>query len=527
MRIIIACLLFSLCGTIGLHAQNKIELLGAKSLKFDKSLGVNAQRLIGNVRFKHKGALMYCDSAYLYDANNSLDAFGHVRIVQGDTLTMSSEKLFYDGNTQLVQVRDSVTLVDSDMTLSTNTLDYDRKTGTAIFYDHGIITSTQNENTLIAEEGIYNSNSKMFFFRDSVRLENPEYLVETDTLNYDNIGEVAYFEGPTFIYSDQNTIYCENGWYDTKQDLSQFNENAFLDNGKQKLSGDSLKYDRNKGVGEAFVNVLITDTVDQTIIRGQYGFYTELNGRSLVTGEPEFIQYDAVDSLYLHGDTLLAINDTVNGNRVIVYPEVRFFRNDMQGAADSIVYSASDSLIHMFRSPVLWAQDMQITGDTIQIKSFEGIVQNLYVFEHAFMVNKLDSLKYNQIKGKRLTGYFRDNELYKVLIDGNGESIYFAAEATPKLDSLALGSDSLDIEPVTTYIGVNKAICSNIAIYMDNNQIDRIAFLKKPDGAFYPVHKFPEDEAIFDGFEWQEYRRPKSRMDIFLSPQPPLLVEEK
>lgn len=524
-RIILACML-SLLAIGETKAQSKIELLGAKILKFDKELGVDAQRLIGNVRFKHEGAIMYCDSAYLYNADNSLDAFGNVRIVQGDTLTMISEKLFYDGNTELVEVRDSVKLEDGDMTLATNTLDYDRGSGQAIFYDHGTITSTANENTLVAEQGIYDSQIKMFFFRDSVRLENPNYLVETDTLNYNNLSETAYFEGPTFIYSEDNTIYCENGWYDTKNDLSQFNENAYLDNGQQKLSGDSLKYDRNLGVGEAFANVEIADTVDQYLIKGQYGYYTDEGSRSLVTGEPEFIQYDAVDSLFLHGDTLIAINDTINGSRVHIYPEVRFFRNDMQGAADSLVYMESDSLIHMFHNPVLWAEDMQITGDTIQIKSFGGVVENLYVFEHAFMVNKLDSLKYNQIKGKFLTGYFRDNELHKVLIDGNGESIYYAAESAPEPDSLALAMDSTYVPPVK-YIGVNKAICSNIAIYVKSNQIERIAFLKKPDGAFYPVHKFPAEESIFDGFEWQEYRRPKSREDIFLSPQPPVLLVEE
>lgn len=525
-RILLACLLFCLIGVSTSFAQNKIELIGANSLKFDKKLGVNAQRLIGNVRFKHKGALMFCDSAYLYDANNSLDAFGNVRIIQGDTLTMSSNTLFYDGNTQLVQVRDSVMLEDSDMTLSTNTLDYDRKTATAIFYDRGIITSTQNENKLAAKEGIYHSNSKLFSFRDGVRLENPNYLVVTDTLNYNNTSETAFFEGPTFIYSDKNTIYCENGWYDTKNDLSQFNENAFLDNGKQKLSGDSLKYDRNIGLGEAFVNVHIQDSVDQYLINGQYGYYSELIGKSLVTGEPEFIQYDAVDSLYLHGDTLIAISDSILGDRIMIYPEVRFFRNDMQGAADSIVFTESDSLIHMYQNPVLWAQDMQISGDTIEIKSFGGAIENLYVYEHAFMVNKLDSLKYNQIKGKFLTGYFIDNELSKVLINGNGESIYYAAESTPKKDSTEAVVDSLLVIPEVKYIGVNKAICSNIAIYMKSNQIDRIAFLKKPDGAFYPVSKFPKDESIFEGFEWQMYRRPTSRMDIFLSPTKPMITEE-
>ncbi len=519
LKHIIASFILVLVAISGAYSQNQIELLGAKSLKFDKHLGLDAQRLIGNVKFRHKGALMYCDSAYLYNENNSLDAFGNVKIVQGDTLTLLSNTLFYDGITELIEVRDSVRLKDKDMTLTTNILDYDRPASTAVFRKGGVITSRVNDNTLSSKSGVYNSESKMFFFRDSVLLENPKYLVETDTLNYASIREVAYFEGPTFIYSDENTIYCENGWYDTKNDLSQFNENAYLDNGKQKLSGDSLAYDRNKGVGEAFINVLIVDTVDRYILTGQEGYYDDLQGKSKVTGDPEFILYDKQDSLFLHGDTLIALADSIKGDRILVYPHVKFFRKDLQGAADSLVYLEADSMIHMYENPVLWAEDMQITGDTIQIKSFGGEIKNLFVFEHAFMVNKIDSLKYNQIKGKSLTGFFQNNELTKVEIKGNGESIYYATESTP--DSLA--NDS--IPPPQKFIGVNKAICSNIAIYVKSNQIDRIVFLKKPDGAFFPVSKFPADEAIFDGFEWQEYRRPKNRKEIFLQEDNEDLVE--
>lgn len=536
--------LFGLFATLlfcQVHAQTnkdggqtgKIVLLHANTLKFDKTLGVDAQRLLGNVKFKHKGALMYCDSAYLYNGDNSLDAFGHVRIVQGDTLTMTSDKLFYNGNTQYVKVRDNVTLDDNNMSLKTNTLDYDRQTGKAIFYDRGTITSTVNQNTLIACEGIYDANESFFYFRDSVVLINPKYRVETDTLNYSNTSEIAYFEGPTFIFSDENTIYCENGWYDTKRDISQFNENAYLDNGEQILKGDSLWYDRNIGVGKAFENVSIIDTVQHININGNYGVYYGKTGKSLVTGRAEMVQYGLSDSLFLHGDTLLAIKDSVRGDRIYAYHNVRFFRADIQGVADSVIFSQSDSLIHMYKNPVLWSDDLQITGDTIEIKTAQGEVKNLYVFENAFMINRVDSIKYNQIKGKKLTGYFRNNELYKVRIEGNGESLYYAAQKRKaSADSIDAPNDSSKVEAVSggktiqpeaeyNYIGVNKAICSNILIYLTDNQVEEIVFLKKPDGAFYPLSQFPEEERYFKGFLWQSDRRPVSHEDIFRK------VEEK
>lgn len=560
-RVIICCFLLMVSLSAAFSQGNQIELLGANSLKFDKKLGLDAQRLLGNVRFKHQGALMYCDSAYLYNSSNSLDAFGNVRVVQGDTLTLNSDKLYYDGNTQYVKVRDHVTLQDQDMKLTTHTLDYDRKTGRAVFFDRGIITSTQNDNELISCEGIYDSNNSFFYFRDSVVLENPRYRVETDTLNYGNLDEVAYFKGPTFIFSAKNIIYCENGWYDTKADVSQFNENAYLNNGQQILSGDSLWYSRNDGIGRAYENVAIIDTTERLNIYGDYGEYFELLGKTMITGHAELMQYDELDSLFLHGDTLLAVSDSIAGDKLYAYHNVKFYRSDMQGSADSVIFDQSDSLIHMLTNPILWADDLQITGDTIQIKSVEGVIENLYVFNNAFMVNKIDTVMYNQIKGKRLTGYFHENDLYKVLINGNGQSLYYAAEekkvkvSAAEANRLAgrntlsdtvmsdtLMSDTLNVSDTLlvsnleaqadsvfiieqSYMGVNKAVCSNIAIYLTQNQVQRIVFLNQPDGTFYPLEKFPEDEYFYDGFTWQEERRPLKREDIFIKNKPIEFIE--
>ncbi|HKK40202.1 MAG TPA: OstA-like protein, partial [Cryomorphaceae bacterium] len=489
--------------------KNKIELVRADKLRFDKSIGVDAQRLLGDVVFKHKGALMYCDSAYLYNASNSLDAFGHVRINQGDTLTMTSDKLNYNGNTQLVKVRDNVVLKDGEMTLTTHTLDYDRKTGQAIFYDRGNIVSQKNDNRLVSCEGIYDSNSEFFFFRDSVVLNNPQYRVETDTLRYGSNSEIAYFYGPTFIYSDENTIYCENGWYDTFNDISQFNKNAYIDNGNQLLKGDSLWYSRNEELGKAYINVSVVDTAEQFVINGDYGEYNDATGKNFVTGHAEMLQYDLTDTLFLHGDTLMAVEDSLIGNRVYAYPSVKFFRKDMQGAADSLIYASEDSLIYMFTDPVLWADSLQITGDTILIRTYDGKVENLFVFDHAFMTNKVDSTKYNQIKGKRLTGYFEENDLRRIVIKGNGESLYYAAEEQ-KNDSSMADTTAAPLQAVK-YIGVNKAICSTIEIFMIDREIDQILFLTKPDGTFYPIEQLPEEEKLFDGFIWDDARRPYSR----------------
>lgn len=525
------------------QTRNRIELLGAKDLKFDKRMGIDAQRLIGDVSFRHQGALMYCDSAYLYNTTNSLDAFGNVRINQGDTLKLFSEVLNYNGDTRLVKVRDKVRLIDKEMTLTTDILDYNRLTNTAIFYEGGRVYSNVNQNELTSINGIYRANIEMFYFRDSVVLINPKYRVETDSLDYNNFTEVAYFDGPTFIYSDENTIYCENGWYDTQNDIAQFNENAYLDNGKQVLMGDSLWYSRLEGLGRAFQNVRIIDSTDQYIIKGQIGLYNQTKSTSLVTVDAELIQYDQSDSLFLHADTLLAIDDPVLGNKLFAYRGARFFRKDMQGAADSMYFAKNDSIIYMYYSPVLWSDDLQITGDTMEVINGSRGLERLLVYNNAMLIDQVDTANYNQIKGRRLTGYFEDNELYEVFIAGNGQSLYYAMEETrvrnkPKstiidnTDSLQVDSmtpatqvdstaPSLDTTATDEYtlvqkiIGVNKAVCSNIAIFLEDRKVQRIRFLVNPEGKFIPIHLFDRDDAILDGFTWQDERRPMDRMDVF------------
>jgi lipopolysaccharide assembly outer membrane protein LptD (OstA) len=536
LNISIASLLMTCCVLLGkpeaiAQSKNKIELLGAKDLKYDKQMGLDAQRLIGDVRFRHQGALMYCDSAYLYNATNSLDAFGNVRINQGDTLQLFSKILNYNGNTKLIKVREEVRLVDKEMTLTTDILDYDRVANVALFYEGGRINSKLNKNELTAVEGIYAADIEMFYFRDSVVLINPRYRMETDTLDYNNATEVSYFEGPTFIFSEENTIYCENGWYDTKHDIAQFNENAYLDNKKQVLSGDSLWYSRLDGLGRAFNNVSVVDTTDKYLIKGHVGLYNELNNSTMVTDRAQFIQYDQRDSLFLHADTLLALDDEVLGKKLFAYHGARFYRSDMQGAADSIYFAKSDSIIYMYKEPVLWSDALQITGDTMEILNGANGLERLLVYQNAMLVDKVDTAQYNQIKGRILTGYFKENELYKVLINGNGQSLYYALEEVkvPINDSLgvdSLGNDASIAEMpdssrterfriMETVIGVNKAKCSNIAIYLENRKVQRIRFLVSPEGSFIPIQLFDTEESYMDGFNWQQPRRPKNKLDIF------------
>jgi len=230
-KTIVFCLLIFVCLTQSspLFSQDstKIKLHRADVSEYDASYA-KAQRLIGNVMFEHQGAVMYCDSAWLYESDNLMKAFGSVRIIQGDSIYLNAERLIYQGDSSLAELFEEITLRDKDMTLRTDYLKYDTESKIATYFNGGKIISTENNNVLTSKQGSYLAESKSLHFKDSVKLVNPEYTMITDTLQYYTVSEQAFFYGPTSINSKKDVIYCENGWYDTMNDLAQFNRNAYL-----------------------------------------------------------------------------------------------------------------------------------------------------------------------------------------------------------------------------------------------------------------------------------------------------------
>ncbi len=485
----------------------KIELLGANSLEYDEKLGKGVRRLLGNVRFKHDDVLMNCDSAYLYSETNSLDAFSNVYINQGDSVRIYGDKLNYNGNTRKAVITSNVRLIDNDMTLTSDNLTYDMKKDIGFYTGGGKMVSAKNNNTLTSDLGYYYAKAKNLFFKDSVVLINPEYEIYSDTLKFHTTSEIAYFLGPTNIYSKENHIYCENGWYDTKNDLSQFKKNAFLVSSEQKLQGDSLFYDRKAGIGKVYHNVLITDTVNKFLINGDYAIHYEHEEKSTITGKPMLTMIFEKDSLFLHADTLFAEMDTLGKHRTIhAYHHSKFYKKDMQGLCDSLVYTMGDSTIRLFTEPVLWSTDNQMTAEFISIKTAGGKIDYMTMNVDAFIVSQEDTIQYfNQIKGKNIVADFHENELYKVKVTGNGETIYFTRE------------DSGDL------FGVNKAISSDLLIFMKENAIEKISFINKPEATLYPIEDVTAADLELKDFKWREEQRPKTKEDIYKRYETPII----
>lgn len=497
----------------------RVEIVNADVLKFDNNIGNGAKRLIGNVQFKQDVTLMFCDSAYFY-SDNSLDAFGHVHIQQPDDSTnLYGDFLHYDGNTKKAVLNKNVVLDKGDMHLTTDVLNYNTTTRIAYYATPGRIVN--KENILTSEQGYFFGKKNELTFKKNVVLTNPQFIINCDTMRYNTISKITYFKGPTTIKSKDNFIYCEDGWYDTQKDLSRFSKNSYILTNQQKMIGDSVFYDRKKGLGRAVHHIQIIDTVQHITITGDLATHNEFTDLSLVTGQAVLMQMSETDTLFLHADTLKSLGnnpkppkdslakktvfnplDTIQtqkdtAKRLFAYNRVKFFRKDLQGKCDSMAYNTADSTMRLYGMPTIWSEKNQLTGDSVWVIVGKKSLQTMELFGTAFVVSQEDSLRYNQVRGKYMKGFFRNNDLYRVNVEGNGQTIYYVKE-DEKIKS------------------VNRADCSDLHIYLKKNEMDRITFVTRPDATLFPLNKIDLKEFKLKDFTWRANMRPQSRKDIFI-----------
>ncbi len=488
------------CQTGGPGGRARIEILNADLWVFEDSVAPGAQRLKGNVRFQHANAIMSCDSAWLM-ADQSVDAYGDVHIRQGDTLTITSERLHYTAADRTAQLDGNVHLTDPGTELSTEHLIYDLRSRVATYVGGGTIRSRKDNNTLESQRGSYLAGERQFRFSGGVRLTHPERTITSDTLHYDTRTGVAHFFGPTDIVQAGTIIHCNAGSYDTRLERARFRKRATIASRGQVLEGDSLHYDRNTGIGLAWGNVSVLDTVNALAVKGDHGRFNELEDRSMITGHAELVMDMDGDTLFLHGDTLHATRDSSgNGRRIEARHRVRFFKSDLQGVCDTMIHAEADSMIHLLGSPFLWSNADQISGDRIRLQLAQGRMHRLYVDRNAFMASRSDSVHFDQVAGTTMTGFFEENDLRRILAEGNGRTIYFAKES---------------VEGVDRTMGMNKAECSNIEVKVLKNEVNTVTFLGRPDAVLYPIDKVPEGGMQLKGFVWNEEARPKDRASIF------------
>lgn len=481
--------------------KTKVYLLHSDILRFNKEQNPDAQILIGNVRFRHDSAYMDCDSAYFYEARNSFEAFGNIKMQQGDTLFIYGDWLYYDGNSQIAMLRENVKMQNRNTILTTDSLNYDRVFNLGYFFEGG--TLTDEENILTSDWGEYSPATKNAVFNYDVKLVNPKFTLTSDTLRYNSQTKIANIVGPSDIVSDQNHIYSELGFYNTTSGEAILLQRSVLTNQQRQLVGDSLFYNRNKGYGEAFRNVVMTDTENKNLLTGEYGFYDELKGNALVTDSALAINYSQNnDSLYMHGDTLRLITYNMNTDSVyrktFVYHKVRIYKSDLQGVCDSLVFNSQDSCMTMYHDPIVWNGKQQLFGEEIRAYMNDSTIDWAHIINQAMSIEQMDSVHYNQVSGKEIKAYFTGGDLRQVDVIGNVRLGYFPVD----------GKDS-------TLIGYITAESSLMNVYLLQRKVQKIKMTTQTDGVMYPMLQIPEDKLYLPSFAWFDYIRPLNKDDVF------------
>lgn len=483
---------------------SKVEIVNANSIQYNSMVFGNVKRLIGNVIFRQSGVTLKCDSAYFF-SNNTVDAYGHVHVQKGGSLNIRGELMHYDGNLKLAHILRNVVLVDEKTILHTQAMDYDIKTSSGSYVVGGEIRS--GENTLHSQEGYYYSNEHSYLFRRNVIYKNPEYTIHSDTMRLNSITNVASFYGPTHITTKDNKIYCERGWYNSSRSVAELTKKAVVTGKNQYIRADTLYYDKKNEIGKAFSNITMIDTAQNVIMQGNYAEYHKKDQHFLMTNRALIIKIDKPDTLFLHAEKFTSDPDTLPNQKILkAFYKVKLFRPDMQGKCDSMVYTTADSIIRLYKEPVLWNQENQLSANEIRLYTKNRVMDHAEFIGAAFIASKEDSTKFNQIKGKEMIGYFKDNEIYRLNIKGNGQTIYFPKDKDK-------------------FIGVNKAESSDLIIYIKDRKVDRIIFLKKPVATLYPLGQLSPQEMILDNFKWEEQYRPHSKEDIFTWENAPQLKQ--
>ena len=489
-------------------AQEKVDttyvyLLNADFIRFSERVNPDAQRLMGNVVFRHDSMYMYCDSALFYQDRNSFNAYHNVRVEQGDTLFMYGDSLFYDGNAKLLRVRDNVRLENKSMILLTDSLNYDRNLGLGWFFDGG--TLLDEESTLISEYGQFETSTKLATFMDGVSMESPDYRLTTDTLLYNTDTHTAFLNSPATIENEGNVINTSHGRFNTETNSAVLLERSVVEqnNGDNRMTGDSIIYDKVAGHMKGFGDVIINNYKDKIDVHSEYVYYNQENDSAVITGNALLIEYSAGDSLFMHADTFRLVSyfnearDSVIERRMHGFNKVRAFRPDMQMVADSMVFTTADSSLTLFYDPILWNEGQQILGEKIVFYMNDSTIDWAHVIGQALFIQRDDTTHFNQIGGREMRAYFRDGEIHHADVKGNVRVVFYP-----------LDSDS-------AMIGMNTTEGPALTAYFKDRTVDKLIIYGQSNGVMYPMNQIDESKMYLPDFNWFSWIRPRDPEDVF------------
>lgn len=502
--------------TANRYQKGKIFLERADELMAHE--GEDYQILTGNVEFRKGGMFMYCDSAHFYDATNSIEAFGNVHMEQGDTLFVYADELVYTDSTQLAVLYanpgKNVRLINRDVELKTTVFNYDLGIDLGYYEVGGELTDKQNR--LTSRYGEYCPTTAEAVFTDGVQLTSlrdaDTLRIFSDNLYYNTHTHVAELDVPSVITNKDGKIFTDSAIYNTETSFANlFHRSLVVTKNNNTLTGDSIFYDRKNGIGEAFGNMILTDSVNNLILTGEYGYYDEISDSSLVTGKALVREFSQGDTLHLHSDTIrsyrliyerpakdsLSMGYVDTTHYIIAAHHVKFFRTDMQGICDSLTFEQKDSMLYMNHHPIVWSDNRQIFGNIIQIHLNDSTIDYAQLPEFGFMAEEIEPGYYQQLTGKEIFATFNGGHLRKLDVSGNVQAISFPEE-----------SDS-------TYNKVVSLESSYLTATFINNNVEKMKCMPQTSSVITPLYLAKRSQLFLQQFKWYPNLRPSSPEDVF------------
>ena len=460
---------------------------------------VQADVLVGHVKLYHDGMYLDCDSARFYKNENTFKAYGHVKMVQGDTLTLTSDTLEYSGPMMQAHAQGNAVLIHRNTKLVTSVIDYDRLEGVGFYPVHG--TLYDEDNVLNSDYGQYTPAINEAIFKDNVVLENPKFNLKTNELYYYSDTKVAKIVSETNIVSSDSTfVYALRGDYNTQTGVASLMDRSHVYKDMRDIVGDSLFCDDEAGVSEAFGSVVLTDVENRCMLTGNYCRYEEQTGMALATDSAVCYEFSEADTLYVHGDTLkmLTYNQRTDSvyRDLFAYHKVRMFRRDFQGVCDSLVSHELDSCTYLYGQPILWNEGQQVFGEEIRVYNNDSTVDWIHIINQAMTIEQLDSVSYNQVASKEMFCFFENGVIEHNNAKGNVYVSYFMDEDDGGR------------------IGLNYTETPELNLYMKDKKVHKI-WMSTANGVMYPPFAIPDDKRYLPGFAWFDYIRPKDKDDIF------------
>lgn len=506
-------------------SANTLQILRSARLNIEKrDSATTLQSLAGNVMVQQGTTLFYADSAVINQQSKLMQAYGNIHINDNDSLHTYSKYLRYLGMERIAFLKDNVKLVDNKgSTLTTSELEYNLNTQIAVFKKNGKVVNKKT--TLTSKEGEYNGLTKDVMFRKNVVLTDPGYSIYTDSLMYNAQTEIATFVAPTTIVNKGRKIYTREGYYDLKLGKAFFAKRPQIVDSTYSIIADEMAFDDKEGIGQFRGNVVYVDTANHVSIISNQLFVNKPKSSFLATEKPLMILVQDDDSTYITADTLYSarlsdldtnrvvpvLKDTSDGyvppdllgkdssmNRFFeAWRNVRIFSDSAQAACDSMFYAGTDSAFRLFRDPVLWSSDSQITADTIYLFTRQQKPDRLQAFFNGFIINKVGTNQYNQVRGNTVNAWFKGGNIDYVRAKGRAESVYYAMDAEDN------------------FMGMNKATSDAIDMFFENRKPKKVKFINDLKGVTYPIRHIPPDTDRLKGFNWQESRRPKTKFELF------------